>query len=320
MPFPLAHSAPAAFWLQHVTSHRTWLKPSQLAAFTAAGTNAFRVCSASDGWVERLGDDALICFKTESGSFLAELDEWSATSGWSPARIFAKLLPKQNEDRGAPQILRGPTQPLTTVVQEAGVRYALDFAAGYSHGLFLDQRGNRGFIRRTKPERLLNTFAYTCSFSVVAALSGGATLSVDLSKKSLDRGRENFALNGLDPTAGHRFIADDVLDVLPRLAKRGEKFDAIILDPPTFSRGNQGRRWQVEQHFEDLLNATLELASPRANILLSTNCNKIPPAQLERMARFCLKLHRRGGDYHREQFLPDFPPGHGATTLWLHAR
>jgi 23S rRNA (cytosine1962-C5)-methyltransferase len=143
---------------------------------------------------------------------------------------------------------------------------------------------------------------------------------VDLSKKSIERGRENFALNELNPATGHRFIADDVLEVIPRLARRGERFDCIILDPPTFSRGNQGRRWQVEQHFEDLVTATLELAGPNCHVLLSTNCTKLEPRALERMARYCLKVQRRSAEFHREGALVDFPPGHGASTLWMTVR
>jgi 23S rRNA (cytosine1962-C5)-methyltransferase len=208
---------------------------------------------------------------------------------------------------------------MTSVVTEAGMRFGIDFAAGYSHGLFLDQRANRALVRTARPKRLLNTFSYTCSFSVAAALVGTETVSIDLSKKSLDRGRENFALNSI-PETGHRFFADDVLDVLPRLVKRGEKFDIIILDPPTFSRGNNGRRWQVEQHFEDLLTAALELTAPKCSILLSTNCTKFDYPTLERMARFCGKLNRRTADYSRSPSLPDFPSGHGASTLWMNVR
>src|SRR4029077_8305013 len=107
--------------------------------------------------------------------------------------------------------------------------------AGYSVGLFVDQRENRRYVREMEPKRLLNCFAYTCSFSVAAAAGGAQTVNVDLLKKNLARGRENFALNALS-TADHRFIADDVRPVLRRLARRGEKFDMIILDPPTFSR------------------------------------------------------------------------------------
>lgn len=297
-----------------------WLKPAQLAKFTAVGTTAHRIATSSEGWIERLGDDALICFKNDAirDDLAATLAEWCKAAEWNPCRIFAKFLPRQNQERISPALLSGDRAlPLTTTVTEAGASYAIDFAAGYSHGLFLDQRANRAFLRRIAPKRVLNTFAYTCAFSVAAALTGAETLSVDLSEKSLDRGRENFALNQLDTTTRHRFIADDVLDILPRLNSRGEKFDAIILDPPTFSRGNQGRRWQVEQHLEDLLSAAMELATPKANILLSTNCTSITIRDLESMARYCCKLHRRPINFHRESQQTDFPPGHGASTLWL---
>ena len=217
----------------------------------------------------------------------------------------------------APVLLAGdPDLPLTTVVREHGVRYGLDFVAGYSAGLYIDQRRNRLFLRSRRPKRLLNTFAYTASFSVIAALEGATTTSLDLSKKSLARGQENFRLNGLDPET-HSFIADDVLEVLPRLSRRGEKYDGIILDPPTFSRGEKGRRFQVEHDFEALLSAALELAAPGASLLLSTNCAKLTRPALETIARFCLKLARRQGSFHAEPDLPDIPGDAAARTVWL---
>jgi 23S rRNA (cytosine1962-C5)-methyltransferase len=212
-----------------------------------------------------------------------------------------------------------PGASLHSVVTERGVRYGIDFGAGYSAGLFIDQRANRARVQKSAPKRMLNTFAYTCSFSVVAAIAGAQTLSLDLSKKSLDRGRKNFELNNL-PLDGHRFLADDVLDVLPRLERRGEKFDLIILDPPTFSLGNRGRRWQVEEQIGDLLRTALELAAPKASILVSTNCTKLDLPALERTTRFALKTARLGGDISREPPLPDFPTGEGAQTLWVNLR
>src|SRR4030095_10911622 len=141
------------------------------------------------------------------------------------------------------------------------------------------------------------------------------TVSVDLSKKSLDRGRENFALNQLS-MEGHRFIADDVLDVFPRLAKRGEKFDTIILDPPTFSRGNKGRKFQVERDLEALVAAALEVAEPKARVLISTNCTRLETRDLEQLARYQLKLNRLTGDIHRETDLPDIPADPARRTVW----
>ncbi len=250
----------------------------------------------------------------------AGIEAWCASAGWQPVRVFSRHMPLKNAERVAPILRTGDaTLPLTTVVTESHVRYGLDFAAGYSHGLFLDQRVNRGRVRTLKPKRLLNTFAYTCSFSVVAALEGAETVSIDLSKKSTDRGRENFALNKLSD-AKHRFIADDVLDVLPKLEGRNERFDVIILDPPTFARGNNGRRWQVEHDFEELIGAALELAAPKCSILLSTNCTKLNVPALELIARRCVRDKRRTADYVRTAPLPDFPPTHGATTLWMDVR
>src|SRR5205085_11370673 len=137
----------------------------------------------------------------------------------------------------------------------------------------------------------LNCFAYTCSFSVAAAAAGAETVNIDLSNKSLQRGRENFSLNSM-PTEAHRFIADGVLAVLPRLARKGEKFDTIILDPPTFSRSHRGKTFHVDSDFEALLVSALELVERDGRILLSTNCSTIRDKGLEVMARYCLKLTR----------------------------
>jgi len=199
------------------------------------------------------------------------------------------------------------------------LKLGIDFAAGFSVGLFPDQRENRSYVRRIAPKRLLNCFAYTCSFSVSAAHVGATTLNLDLSKKSLARGRENFALNNL-PTLGHRFIADDVMTILPRLARKGEKFDVIILDPPTFARSPGGKTFHVENDFEKLLVDSLELTERDSHVLISTNCSTLRAHALEVMARYGLKAARRAGTFHRSPPLPDFPPGTGATSIWLTLR
>jgi len=297
----------------------SWISPELLGAFDAEETSAHRLLTSPDAWVERLGRDVLISFKLDAArdQAVAELREWELRAGFQRERVFSRFLPRQNAERVAPVLVDGdPAAPLHSVVAERGVLYGIDFGAGYSAGLFIDQRANRARVQKLAPKRMLNTFAYTCSFSVVAAMAGAQTLSIDLSKKSLDRGRRNFELNGL-PADGHRFLADDVLDVLPRLERRGEKFDLIVLDPPTFSLGNRGRRWQVEEQIEDLLRAALELAAPKAALLISTNCTRLNRPVLERSARFMLKTARLGGTISHEPQLPDFPPGEGAQTLWL---
>jgi 23S rRNA (cytosine1962-C5)-methyltransferase len=212
-----------------------------------------------------------------------------------------------------------PAENLQTIATERHLKFGIDFGAGFSAGLFPDQRENRSYVRHIAPKRLLNCFAYTCSFSVSATHVGATTLNIDLSKKSLARGRENFALNSLS-TMGHRFIADDVMEVLPRLVRKGEKFDVIILDPPTFSRSPGGKTFHVENDFEKLLVDSLELAERDSHVLLSTNCSTLREHALEVMARYGLKAARRAGTFRRSPPLPDFPPGTGASSIWLTLR
>ncbi len=296
-----------------------WIDFGLVRDFAAEKTDAYRLCTKRDAWAERFRTDVLVSYKTEAARdrILQELEDWTRLSNLPVERIFARYLPKQNAERQAPKLITGDaTAPLAGTVLERGVCYGLDFGAGYSVGLFLDQRENRQFVRRAAPRRLLNCFAYTCSFSVVAGLVGAETLSIDLSRKSLNRGRDNFVLNRL-ATDRHRLLADDVFAVLPRLARKGERFDAIILDPPTFSRSRTGKAWQVEHDFERLLLSALEVAERDAKILLSTNCTRLDERALEVMGRFCLKATRRAGRFVPSLRLPDFPLGTTARSLWM---
>src|SRR5215831_18710843 len=220
-----------------------WIDPGLLRDFKAEGTDTHRLCTIEDGWVERFGSDILISFKRVLARerLLEELQIWADSVGFQVRRVFARLIPTKSEHRESPALIIGnPSESLQTVATEWHLRFGIDFGTGYSPGLFLDQRENRRYVRHIAPKHLLNCFAYTCSFSVCAACSGASTFNIDLSRKYLARGRENFALNNLSRVE-HRFIADDVRAVLARLARRGERFDAIILDPPTFSRTRGGK-------------------------------------------------------------------------------
>ena len=301
---------------------RGWINASLLRDFQAEGTDAHRLCTMEDGWVERFGLDILISFKRVlvREQLIEELKEWADNIPFTFERIFARFVPRQSEQRDPPRLICGnPAENLQTIATERRLKFGIDFGAGFSVGLFPDQRENRSFVRHIAPKRLLNCFAYTCSFSVSAAYVGATTLNIDLSTKSLARGRENFALNSLS-TMGHRFIADDVMAVLPRLARKGEKFDVIILDPPTFSRSPGGKTFHVENDFEKLLVDSLELTERNSHVLVSTNCSTLREHALEVMARYGLKAVRRAGTFHRSPRLPDFPPGTGASSIWLTLR
>ncbi len=101
--------------------------------------------------------------------------------------------------------------------------------------------------------------------------------------------------------------------MLPRLARRGDKYDAIILDPPSFSRGEGGRIFRVEENFRDLVELAVAIAAPGCHILLSTNSRRMTRRDLESAARGFL------GEFHQCPAPPDIPAGDSATTLWARA-
>ena len=248
-----------------------WITRRLLHDLEAEGTAACRVALGRDFWIERFGASALISSRSEIGSLPEDLLTQAENAGWALKRIFLRRLVREPGQLDVPiQIFGDPQASPREVVSESGLLYEIDFSASYSVGLFTDQRANRKFVRERKPTRLLNTFAYTCAFSVAAGHVGAETVSVDVSKSSLQRGRRNFELNGI-ATTSHRFVPEDVPAYLRRLAKRGEKFDTVILDPPTFGRGESRKTFRVERDFGALLSATSDIVSPGGAILLSTN-------------------------------------------------
>ncbi|MCQ2365214.1 MAG: class I SAM-dependent methyltransferase [Akkermansia sp.] len=191
--------------------------------------------------------------------------------------VYVKQL--ERDDKAAPQQLCGPEVGPRFNIRENGVAYIMDMAAGYSQGIFLDQRENRARLRRAdlRGKTLLNTFSYTGAFSVCAALAGATTTTLDLAQPCLTWCKENFALNGLDPTA-HYFCKGDVLHWLDRFAKQGRVFDLIVLDPPTFSRDAKGHIWRVERDYGKLVAKAAACLAPHGQMLCSTNCRKLTPA------------------------------------------
>jgi 23S rRNA (cytosine1962-C5)-methyltransferase len=202
-------------------------------------------------------------------------------------------------------------------------------------GLFLDQRDNRRrFLVRhvaagfpllgegaTGTPEILNTFAYTCGFSVCAALGGARTTSLDLSRKYLEWGRRNFELNGLDPAA-HDFIHGDALDWLRRLAKKGRRFDTVVLDPPTFSQSKEGGVFRAEKDYGRLAGQALGVLKPGGVLLASTNAAQVAPeAFLQTLDDAVRSAGRRVRQRHYVPQPPDFPitreePAH-LKTAWL---
>jgi 23S rRNA (cytosine1962-C5)-methyltransferase len=121
---------------------------------------------------------------------------------------------------------------------------------------------------------LLNTFAYTGAFSVAAALGGAETTTLDLSQPYLDWSKRNFSLNGIDP-GSQFFCKGDTFHWLRRFAKQGRRFDAIVLDPPTFSRDKDGKVFRVEKDYGRLVELAAACLAPDGLLLACTNCRQV---------------------------------------------
>lgn len=121
-------------------------------------------------------------------------------------------------------------------IEENGVRYIVDVKDGQKTGFFLDQKYNRLAIQKLcKDARVLDCFTHTGSFALNAGVAGAAEVTgVDASELAVKQATENAALNGLQDKV--KFICEDVFELLPRLEKKGEKFDVVILDPPAFTK------------------------------------------------------------------------------------
>lgn len=174
---------------------------------------------------------------------------------------------------------------------ENGVRYHFDLA-GNASGLYLDQRDNRAWLREHAHGRVLNLFAYTCAFSVCAALNDAVTdtTSVDAAPAALRRGRANFELNGVS-CDGHRFVNEDALKYLARCAQNGTQFDTVVCDPPSFGRFGK-IVFSLEDDLENLMTACLRVAAPGATVLFSINHRKIRLSRLKSALKDACKACR----------------------------
>jgi len=296
-------------------------------------TGAFRsIHGASDRWpdwyVEQFGDYLLSQSESPpSGAQRAFLSDKNRA-------VYHKTLSRHVRGstvaQSSPQLVLGEAAPEQFAISENGVKFEVSFEEGYSVGLFLDQRDNRRRLLTRcigaefslhAPLTVLNTFAYTCGFSVCAAMAGARTTSLDLSKKYLEWGKRNFVLNGLDP-AQHDFIYGDTFDWLKRFAKKGRSFDVVILDPPTFSQSKEQGVFRAGKDYGRLVKAALPVLNSGGVLFASTNAAELSPE------RFLSQINEAVGDARRKivQQLyvpqpPDFPISRDEPaylkTVWL---
>jgi len=227
--------------------------------------------------------------------------------------VYLKPFPKDRAKLGGelpacvtePAPAAGEPLPEAVIINEVDWKLEVRLFDGLSTGLFLDQRENRAALAEAIARRVagtgrgdavtaptvLNTFAYTCAFSVAAAKSGGITTSVDVSGRYLDWGKRNFEHNNLDP-ALHRFAKMDTFEFFSYAKRKGLFYDLIILDPPSFASGSKKKGLKPFSSIADyprLVREATTILNDGGAIFASTNtqelCRPIYPGQPARLER-----------------------------------
>ena len=251
-------------------------------------TDAFRVVNGSDDGfpgvaIDQYGDRFQVqYFGPELLSREHEIAK-AVKKVFAPKFIVSKFrLSPSGKSLEKPEmhVELGSETKSSTVVREGNCRFHVDLLDTVNPGLFLDMRDGRLDVEaRARGKEVLNLFSYTCSFAVHARV-GGATRAVnaDISGKILEKGRENYRLNGLEPLKGE-FFKGDSREYLAWCLRKGFKFDGVVLEPPSFSR-KKGKVFSVKTDFQPLVAEVAGLLAPGAFFLASTNYSAFTPESL----------------------------------------
>ena len=264
-------------------------------------TDALRIVNgAADGFpgltIDKFGDryqmqffgPELLTSKTEIVEALAAL--------FNPICVVTKerLSSSGKSLENAPMdVVIGSREDAVGIVREGNANFHVDLLDTINPGLFLDMRHVRLEVEDrframsgASPAhladlanlensaqtglRFLNLFSYTCSFSVHARLGGAVVATnADISGKILDKGRENYALNGLDLRPGE-FFRGNAIEYVHWAQKKGLRFDGIVLDPPSFARF-KGFNFNVREHLMPLVADCATLLNPGGFFMVSSN-------------------------------------------------
>ena len=184
--------------------------------------------------------------------------------------------------------------PSNFVIERNGLKFSLKLM-GFKHtGLFPEQAVNwdmmQDLIVNAKRDiKVLNLFAYTGGATVACAKAGAHVTHVDAAKAMVERAKENVALSNVD-TTHVRYIVDDCLKFIQREIKRGNKYDAIIMDPPSYGRGANGEVWKIENSIHDLvLKCTEVLSDKPLFFLINSYTTGLQPTVMENILKMSLK-------------------------------
>ena len=155
--------------------------------------------------------------------------------------------------------------PESWVISYGELRFRIK-PMGFKHtGLFPEQAANWDWFgnlikKANRPIKVLNLFAYTGGATVAAAKAGASVVHVDASKGMVAAAKENARLSGLE-SAPIRYIVDDCKKFIEREIRRGNKYDGIIMDPPSYGRGPTGEVWKIEENIDGFVDLVSNLLS-----------------------------------------------------------
>ena len=186
---------------------------------------------------------------------------------------------------------------------------------GFKHtGLFPEQASNwdwcRGLIENAgRPIKVLNLFAYTGGATVACAKAGASVCHVDASRGMVQAAKENAALSGL-ADAPIRYIVDDCRKFIEREIRRGNKYDGIIMDPPSYGRGPTGEVWKIEESIDDFVKLTENVLSDKPLFfLLNSYTTGLSASTMKYITDTRLLLGRNGFSVADELGLPVIESG-----------
>ena len=178
--------------------------------------------------------------------------------------------------------------PESWTIAHGSLRFELGRTPAGQVGVFPEQAGNWDWIaeqlnRSPRPAAVLNLFGYTGGSTLAAAAAGAEVVHVDAARNIIDRARRNAELSGVSD-APIRWIAEDAMKFVNRELKRGNRYNAVILDPPSYGHGPHGEIWRLSKHLPRLLAMCDRLTAGRRRFMLLT-CHTpgYDPARLERM-------------------------------------
>jgi 23S rRNA (cytosine1962-C5)-methyltransferase len=192
---------------------------------------------------------------------------------WAPARdgwdADATFVPGSDEEGGGRWVEHRPV-PKQWQLARGPVRFHASLTPFRHHAFFPDMAPQWDWMReRAHEAEVLNLFGYTGVGSLLLSEAGARLVHVDASKKSVEQGKENARLSGLEDKP-IRWIVDDALKFTAREVRRGRRYDGILLDPPKFGRGPGGEVWRLEENLALLLADCRRLLDPDSRFLVLT--------------------------------------------------